>query len=229
MTEVDAMITERVARATDVISFGPFTLVASERLLMKEGAPVELGSRTLDILIALVSRPNEVVGKRGTTWLKSGPTSPWKKGVYGFISRGCARRSATGRTAHDTSPLMPGGVTASSLRSRCRQAEPTRTRRTPRLSRTQACQPVRREWSGGQTAFSRFQFSSPLRASSPSWAPAGSARPRSPWRLRMICWRRSPGRCCSSILERCWMPTWRPFRWPRCWGCRFNPKTRYPA
>ncbi len=58
------MITERVARTTDVISFGPFTLVASERLLMKEGAPVELGSRTLDILIALVSRPNEVVGKR---------------------------------------------------------------------------------------------------------------------------------------------------------------------
>ena len=64
VTKVDAMITDRVARTTDVISFGPFTLVASERLLMKEGAPVELGSRTLDILIALVSRPNEVVGKR---------------------------------------------------------------------------------------------------------------------------------------------------------------------
>jgi predicted ATPase/DNA-binding winged helix-turn-helix (wHTH) protein len=64
VTKVDAMITERVARTTDVISFGPFTLVASERLLMKDGAPVELGSRTLEILIALVSRPNEVVGKR---------------------------------------------------------------------------------------------------------------------------------------------------------------------
>ena len=48
----------------DVLSFGPFALVVSERLLMKEGAPVELGSRTLDILIALVSRPNEVVSKR---------------------------------------------------------------------------------------------------------------------------------------------------------------------
>jgi predicted ATPase/DNA-binding winged helix-turn-helix (wHTH) protein len=64
VTKVDAMITERVARTTDVISFGPFTLVASERLLMKAGAPVELGARTLDILIALVSRPNEVVSKR---------------------------------------------------------------------------------------------------------------------------------------------------------------------
>ena len=58
------MIMEPAARATNVISFGPFSLVASGRLLTKDGAPVELGSRTLDILIALVSRPNEVVGKR---------------------------------------------------------------------------------------------------------------------------------------------------------------------
>jgi DNA-binding winged helix-turn-helix (wHTH) protein len=64
VTQVDAMITERIGRTTDVISFGPFTLVASERLLMKEGAPVELGSRTLNILIALVSRPNDIVSKR---------------------------------------------------------------------------------------------------------------------------------------------------------------------
>ena len=48
----------------DAISFGPFSLVASERLLTKEGAPVELGARALDILIALVSSPNEVVSKK---------------------------------------------------------------------------------------------------------------------------------------------------------------------
>lgn len=52
------------AKTRDVISFGPFSLVASERLLMREGAPVELGARTLDTLIALVSRPDEVVSKR---------------------------------------------------------------------------------------------------------------------------------------------------------------------
>jgi predicted ATPase/DNA-binding winged helix-turn-helix (wHTH) protein len=52
------------AQTRDVISFGPFSLVASERLLTKEGAPVELGARTLDTLIALVSSPNEVVSKR---------------------------------------------------------------------------------------------------------------------------------------------------------------------
>jgi predicted ATPase/DNA-binding winged helix-turn-helix (wHTH) protein len=58
------MIVERAAQATDVISFGPFTLVATKRLLMKEDVPVELSSRALDILIALVSRPNQVFGKR---------------------------------------------------------------------------------------------------------------------------------------------------------------------
>jgi predicted ATPase/DNA-binding winged helix-turn-helix (wHTH) protein len=52
------------APAKDVISFGPFSLIASERVLTKEGAPVELGARALDTLIALVSSPNEVLGKR---------------------------------------------------------------------------------------------------------------------------------------------------------------------
>src|SRR5262245_14813078 len=48
----------------DVLSFGPFNLVASERLLTKQGLPVELGARALDILIVLMSTPNEVVSKK---------------------------------------------------------------------------------------------------------------------------------------------------------------------
>src|SRR5450755_388130 len=60
--EDDAMMTA-TALAREVISFGPFSLVASERLLTREGAPVELSARALDILIALLSRPNEVVSK----------------------------------------------------------------------------------------------------------------------------------------------------------------------
>jgi len=51
-------------RTRETISFGPFSLVASERLLTKDGAPVPLGARALDILIALLSRPNEAIGKR---------------------------------------------------------------------------------------------------------------------------------------------------------------------
>jgi DNA-binding winged helix-turn-helix (wHTH) protein len=57
-------MTKPAEQARDVVSFGPFRLVASERLLTKDGAPVEVGARTLDVLIALVSRPNEVVSKR---------------------------------------------------------------------------------------------------------------------------------------------------------------------
>src|ERR1700741_4009193 len=49
---------------SEVISFGPFSLVTSERILTKEGTPIELGARALDILIALVSRSNEVVSKK---------------------------------------------------------------------------------------------------------------------------------------------------------------------
>jgi predicted ATPase/DNA-binding winged helix-turn-helix (wHTH) protein len=52
------------AQSRDVISFGPFSLVAGERLLTREGVPVELGARALDVLIALVLRPNEVVSKK---------------------------------------------------------------------------------------------------------------------------------------------------------------------
>lgn len=46
------------------LAFGPFTLVASERLLTKNGVTVDLGARALDILIALISTPNEVVSKK---------------------------------------------------------------------------------------------------------------------------------------------------------------------
>ncbi len=57
-------MTKPAEQARDVVSFGPFRLVASARLLTKDGAPLEVGARTLDVLTALVSRPNEVVSKR---------------------------------------------------------------------------------------------------------------------------------------------------------------------
>ncbi len=44
--------------------FGPFRLAVSERLLTKGGAPIELGGRALDILIALVTAPNEIISKK---------------------------------------------------------------------------------------------------------------------------------------------------------------------
>jgi predicted ATPase/DNA-binding winged helix-turn-helix (wHTH) protein len=53
-----------INRTNGGLSFGPFNLLANERLLTKEGVPVELGARALDILIVLTSTPNEIVSKK---------------------------------------------------------------------------------------------------------------------------------------------------------------------
>src|SRR5271165_988681 len=47
----------------DAISFGPFRLLAAQRLLLDGHRPVRLGSRAFDILAAMVERAGEVVGK----------------------------------------------------------------------------------------------------------------------------------------------------------------------
>ncbi|AWL94686.1 MULTISPECIES: ATP-binding protein [Bradyrhizobium] len=47
-----------------VIAFGPFRLFAKSRLLEKDGVPLHLGGRALDILIFLAERAGEVVDKR---------------------------------------------------------------------------------------------------------------------------------------------------------------------
>ena len=46
------------------IHFGDFCLMPTQRLLSKAGEPVRLGSRALDILIALVERHGELVTKK---------------------------------------------------------------------------------------------------------------------------------------------------------------------
>jgi DNA-binding winged helix-turn-helix (wHTH) protein len=45
------------------ISFGPFRLLAAQRLLLEGSQPVRLGSRAFDILAALVEHAGEVIGK----------------------------------------------------------------------------------------------------------------------------------------------------------------------
>jgi len=47
--------------AFETASFGPSRLTAAARSLLKYNEPVALGSRSLDILIALVERAGEVV------------------------------------------------------------------------------------------------------------------------------------------------------------------------
>lgn len=46
------------------ISFGPFRLLPSQFLLLECDKPVQLGSRALEILVALVERPGELITKQ---------------------------------------------------------------------------------------------------------------------------------------------------------------------
>ena len=61
----------RNPQSKDVLSFGPFSLFAAERLLKKADEPIPLGGRALDILIALAERAGEVVTHKeliSTAW-----------------------------------------------------------------------------------------------------------------------------------------------------------------
>ena len=61
----------RNRQSKDVLSFGPFSLFAAERLLKKGDEPIRLGGRALDILIALAERAGEVVTHKeliSTVW-----------------------------------------------------------------------------------------------------------------------------------------------------------------
>jgi predicted ATPase/DNA-binding winged helix-turn-helix (wHTH) protein len=57
-------MSNRDLETRDVISFGPFRLFTAQRLLERAGAPLQLGSRALDILIILVEHAGEVVSKK---------------------------------------------------------------------------------------------------------------------------------------------------------------------
>src|SRR6201982_3916908 len=45
------------------ISFGPYRLLAAQRLLLEGDRPVRLGNRAFDILAALVERAGEIVAR----------------------------------------------------------------------------------------------------------------------------------------------------------------------
>src|SRR6266699_1472414 len=56
------------------ISFGPYRLLAAQRLLLEGDTPVRLGSRAFDILATLLERPGEAIGKdelMSRTWPKT--------------------------------------------------------------------------------------------------------------------------------------------------------------
>ena len=64
MHEPDPMSDRNSSMSGGIVSFGPFHLSSAERLLKRDGRPIRLGGRALDLLIALVGRAGEVVGQR---------------------------------------------------------------------------------------------------------------------------------------------------------------------
>lgn len=56
-----------VPPAADPVSFGPFQLFPRERKLERDGCPVDIGSRALDLLIVLLERPGVNVSNRDLT------------------------------------------------------------------------------------------------------------------------------------------------------------------
>ncbi len=60
----EPMLDEERPQRKDFISFGPFRFFATQRLLERNGVPLHLGSRALDLLSTLVERAAEVVSKR---------------------------------------------------------------------------------------------------------------------------------------------------------------------
>src|ERR1700722_20490150 len=62
-SDSNRQLARRVRSSEVVFSFGSFRLLPARRLLLFGDEPVRLGSRALDILIVLVERPGELVGK----------------------------------------------------------------------------------------------------------------------------------------------------------------------
>jgi DNA-binding winged helix-turn-helix (wHTH) protein len=64
---VDRNWSARSARITCVVGhaicFGPFKLLPLQRLLLKGDEQIRLGSRALDILVALTERPGQLISK----------------------------------------------------------------------------------------------------------------------------------------------------------------------
>jgi DNA-binding winged helix-turn-helix (wHTH) protein len=57
------VIRHREISITNAFNFGSFRLLPAQRLLLKNNEVIPLGSRAMDILIALVERPSELVSK----------------------------------------------------------------------------------------------------------------------------------------------------------------------
>jgi DNA-binding winged helix-turn-helix (wHTH) protein len=95
------------AAAERVASFGSFRLFPRQRLLLQGEKPLPLGSRALDILIALVERPGELVSKKelmARVW----PDTVVEEGNLKVHVSALRRTLADGKDGHRYLATIPG-------------------------------------------------------------------------------------------------------------------------
>jgi len=122
----------------DAISFGPFRLLAGQRLLLEGDKAVRLGSRAFDILAALVERAGEVVGKDeliARVWPKTFVEESNLK-----IQVSALRRAlGDGQNGHRYIVTVPGQATISSPREALGSLSGPRRRRRLRQGGCTIC------------------------------------------------------------------------------------------
>ena len=99
---------DRPAAASEpVVSFGPFRLFPRQRLLLEGEEPLRLGSRALDILIALVERPGELVSKK-ELMTRIWPDTVVEEGNLKVHVSALRRALADGQAGHRYLATIPG-------------------------------------------------------------------------------------------------------------------------
>ena len=161
---IDAMM-EPAAQTKEVISFGPFTLVASERLLTRR-RPCAAGRPNPRHPDRLVSLPNEVISKRdlmAEVW----PDVTVEEGSLRFHIAELRKALGDGKGGARYITTLAGRgycfvapVTCSSSNGQMNQ------RYVLPAFRASTCQIVCPEWSDGQMRSQRFRLNCSLRASS---------------------------------------------------------------
>jgi predicted ATPase/DNA-binding winged helix-turn-helix (wHTH) protein len=89
------------------ISFGPFRLLAAQRLLLEGEQPVRLGSRAFDILAALVERAGEVIEKEELI-ARAWPRTLVEEGNLKIQVRALRRALGDGQGGHRYIVAVPG-------------------------------------------------------------------------------------------------------------------------
>ena len=117
------------------ISFGPYRLLAAQRLLLEGGTPVGIGSRAFDILDAPVERVSEVVAKEELI-ARAWPQTVVEEANLKIQVSALRRAIGDDKTAVATSSASRAGATISSP---LLAAGSHRRPRFPRQSRGRRC------------------------------------------------------------------------------------------